>query len=115
MNAFEESGYGEQPSQKRPRRKRYSGTHPKSYQQKYKEHDVEAYPEMKAHLLAKGKTPDGTHIPVLVEEVLACLKPDGNLGTGYNGTKLRELWPEEQLVYQPNQRNFQSSGVWLSL
>ena len=75
MNVFDESGNVDQPPVKRQRRSRYSGTHPKSYRQKYKEHDLDAYPKMKAHLLAKGKTPAGTHIPVMVEEVLDCLKP----------------------------------------
>jgi 16S rRNA (cytosine1402-N4)-methyltransferase len=74
MNAFEQAG-GEQPPPKHQRRPRYSGTHPKSYLQKYKEHNIAAYPDIKAHLHAKGKTPVGTHIPVLLEEVLGCLRP----------------------------------------
>jgi len=57
------------------RRKRYSGTHPKQFTEKYKEHNLEAHPELKEHLRAKGKTPAGTHIPVLAEEVIGCLKP----------------------------------------
>ncbi len=60
---------------KRPRRPRYSGTHPKSYAQKYKEHNLEAYPEIEAHLREKGTTPAGTHVPVLVEEVMEWLRP----------------------------------------
>jgi 16S rRNA (cytosine1402-N4)-methyltransferase len=75
MNAFDQSGNDAQPPLRRPRRPRYSGTHPKSYQQKYKEHNIEAYPDLEAHLCAKGKTPASTHIPVLTEEVLACLRP----------------------------------------
>ncbi len=75
MSAFDQSDNGSEPPLKRPRRRRYSGTHPKSYEQKYKEHNIAAYPQIKAHLLAKGKTPAGSHIPVLTEEVLACLKP----------------------------------------
>jgi 16S rRNA (cytosine1402-N4)-methyltransferase len=75
MNAFDGTGNGGQPPLKRPRRRRYSGTHPKSFQQKYKEHNITGYPEIKEHLLAKGKTPAGTHIPVLTEEVIACLQP----------------------------------------
>lgn len=74
MNA-DPSGNGDQPPLKRPRRPRYSGTHPKMYQQKYKEHNLEAYPDLAAHLGAKGKTPASTHIPVLTEEVLAVLRP----------------------------------------
>ena len=60
----------------RPRRRpRYGGTHPKRYAQKYKEQNLAAYPEMEAHVRAKGSTPAGTHVPVLVEEVMACLRP----------------------------------------
>jgi 16S rRNA (cytosine1402-N4)-methyltransferase len=69
MNVPDQSGNARQ------RRPRYSGTHPKSYRQKYKEHNIAAYPQMKDHLRAKGKTPAGSHIPVLTEEVLACLNP----------------------------------------
>jgi 16S rRNA (cytosine1402-N4)-methyltransferase len=75
MNAFDLSGNDAQPPLKRPRRLRYSGTHPKNYRQKYKEHNIEAFPDLEAHLCAKGKTPASTHIPVLTEDVLACLKP----------------------------------------
>ncbi|MDD5326985.1 MAG: 16S rRNA (cytosine(1402)-N(4))-methyltransferase RsmH [Phycisphaerae bacterium] len=78
MNDFDGTGNDGQPPVKRPRRPRYSGTHPKSFQQKYKEHNISAYPELKAHLLAKGKTPAGSHIPVLTEEVIECLKPRSN-------------------------------------
>ena len=74
MNAFEPSDNNDQ-SPRPPRRPRYSGTHPKSYKQKYKEHNIQAYPDLEAHLSAKGKTPASTHIPVLTEEVIACLKP----------------------------------------
>jgi 16S rRNA (cytosine1402-N4)-methyltransferase len=73
MNEFTDNS--PHPSPKRRRRPRYSGTHPKRYQEKYKEHNIEAYPELEAHLVAKGKTPASTHIPVLTEEVLGCLKP----------------------------------------
>ena len=75
MNAFDSSGNRAEPPQKRSRRPRYSGTHPKNYQQKYKEHNLAAYPDLEAHLRAKGKTPAGTHVPVLVEEVMDRLKP----------------------------------------
>ena len=39
-----------------PRRPRYKGTHPRDYEQKYKEHSLAAYPGMEAHLRAKGVT-----------------------------------------------------------
>ncbi len=71
MNTLNNSSNDEQ----HRRRPRYSGTHPKNYKQKYKEHNITAHPDLKAHLRAKGKTPAGSHIPVLAEEVLGCLKP----------------------------------------
>ncbi len=75
MKAFDGTGNGGQPPEKHQRRRRYSGTHPKKFEEKYKEHNISAYPEIKAHLRAKGKTPAGSHIPVLTKEVIACLQP----------------------------------------
>jgi 16S rRNA (cytosine1402-N4)-methyltransferase len=66
---------GNQPPGRRSRRPRYRGTHPRRYAEKYKEHDLATYPEIEAHVRAKGSTPAGTHVPVLVEEVMACLRP----------------------------------------
>lgn len=57
------------------RRPRYGGTHPKNFRHKYKEHDLAAHPDIEAHLRAKGKTPAGSHIPVLTEEVMTQLAP----------------------------------------
>jgi len=57
------------------RRRRYAGTHPRRFEDKYKERDPGKYPEVEKRLRAKGKTPAGTHVPVLVEEVIACLDP----------------------------------------
>ncbi|MDO8303189.1 MAG: 16S rRNA (cytosine(1402)-N(4))-methyltransferase RsmH, partial [Sedimentisphaerales bacterium] len=57
------------------RRPRYSGTHPKQFEQKYKERNQQKYPDVHQKLRAKGKTPAGTHVPVLVNEVMACLCP----------------------------------------
>ena len=106
MNASDQSDYGDGPSPKRPRRPRYSGTHPKSYQQKYKEHNIEAFPQMNDHLRAKGKTPAGSHIPVLTEEVLACLIPkpgeivvDCTVGYGGHACEfIRRIGPTGKLL-----------------
>jgi 16S rRNA (cytosine1402-N4)-methyltransferase len=65
----------ENQSEKPSRRVRYSGTHPKEFSQKYKEHEPQKYKELHQKLRAKGKTPAGTHVPVLVKEVIACLRP----------------------------------------
>jgi len=60
-------------AQPRHRRPRYRGTHPRTYDEKYKEHDIAAHPDLAARLQAKGQTPVSTHIPVLVEEVMQAL------------------------------------------
>lgn len=57
------------------RRVRYSGTHPKQFAEKYKEHAIDAHPDLREHLRDKGKTPAGTHIPILVNEVMEILHP----------------------------------------
>ena len=106
MNALDQSGNDEQASPKRRRRSRYSGTHPKSYREKYKEHDIAAHPEMWDHLRAKGTTPAGTHVPVLMEEVLACLKPEhgeivADCTVGYGGHAaefIKRIGPDGRLI-----------------
>jgi 16S rRNA (cytosine1402-N4)-methyltransferase len=57
------------------RRPRYPGRHPRRFEDKYKELDPERYPETIEKVLASGKTPAGTHVPIMVEEVLAALAP----------------------------------------
>jgi 16S rRNA (cytosine1402-N4)-methyltransferase len=71
------------------RRARYRGTHPRTFDEKYKERDPLRYPETHAHVLASGKTPAGSHVPILVPEILAILSPapgeiavDATLGYG---------------------------------
>jgi 16S rRNA (cytosine1402-N4)-methyltransferase len=64
-----------QPVKKPARRVRYSGTHPKRYKDKYKEHNIAAHPDIAARLRAKGKTPASTHLPIMTEEVIECLDP----------------------------------------
>ena len=106
MNMSDQSNNDAGPSPKRKRRPRYSGTHPKTYLQKYKEHNIEAYPEIEDHLRAKGKTPAGSHIPVLLEEVLACLNPkpgeivvDCTVGSGGHASEfIRRIGPTGKLL-----------------
>ena len=71
------------------RRKRYRGTHPRSFSEKYKEHDPERYKEDLEKVLARGDTPAGSHRSIMVAEVLAALSPrsgevavDATLGYG---------------------------------
>lgn len=71
------------------RRVRYAGTHPKSYKEKYKEHNPEKYADTIEKVIQKGSTPAGMHISICVKEILDFLqiKPgqvglDATLGYG---------------------------------
>ena len=72
------------------RRVRYSGTHPRSYKEKYKEHNPEKYADTIEKVIQKGGTPAGMHISIMVDEILEFLqiKP-GQIGLdatlGYGG------------------------------
>ena len=57
------------------RRPRYSGKNPRRFSEKYKELDPEKHPETIAKVLAAGKTPAGSHVPIMVGEILAALDP----------------------------------------
>ena len=78
------------------RRVRYSGTHPKRFEEKYKELNPEKYAEDVKHVMERGATPAGMHISIMVEEILDFLqiKP-GQIGLdatlGYGGHTARML------------------------
>ncbi len=79
-----------------PRRKRYSGTNPRRFEEKYKELDPARYSATVAKVIASGKTPAGSHVPVLVNECLAALRLEpGKTGVdctlGYGGHAQRIL------------------------
>lgn len=63
------------------RRAHYSGKYPKKYEEKYKELQPEKYADMAEHVKSKGNTPAGTHISIMVNEVLEAL----NITPGENG------------------------------
>lgn len=80
---------------KPPRRPRYRGTHPRRFEEKYKELDPAQYPFEVGKVRAQGRTPAGSHVPVLLDEVLAALRPrpgeiglDGTLGRGGHAAAL---------------------------
>ena len=71
------------------RRVRYKGTHPRRFEEKYKELNPERHAGEVQKVLARGDTPAGTHRPICVREVLAVLDPrpgevglDATLGFG---------------------------------
>ncbi len=79
------------------RRPRYSGRNPRRFEEKYKEHNPQRYAETVAKVLAAGKTPAGTHRPIMVAEILAVLAPKpGEVAVdctlGYGG-HAREILP----------------------
>ena len=55
---------------KHKRRIRYSGTHPKTYKEKYKELQPEKYADTVARVMEKGSTPAGMHRSICVDEIL---------------------------------------------
>ncbi|MEA4894904.1 MAG: 16S rRNA (cytosine(1402)-N(4))-methyltransferase RsmH [Oscillospiraceae bacterium] len=78
------------------RRVRYSGTHPKAFNEKYKELQPEKYAVDVAKVISKGRTPVGMHIPICVSEILEILKIEpGQTGLdatlGYGGHTLEML------------------------
>lgn len=71
------------------RRVHYSGTHPKTFKEKYKEQNPEKYGDTIEKVIRKGSTPAGMHISICVNEILEFLqiKPgqkglDATLGYG---------------------------------
>ena len=57
------------------RRRRYSGTNPRAFHDKYKELNPEEYSADVQKLLASGRTPAGMHLPIMEREVLESLRP----------------------------------------
>ncbi len=57
------------------RRRRYAGKNPRSFHDKYKELNPDRYREEVQKVLASGKTPAGMHVPIMVAEVVRCLRP----------------------------------------
>ena len=77
------------------RRVRYKGTHPRNYNEKYKELNPEKYQGTIEHVIQKGSTPAGMHIPILVDEILDFLK----IEPGQNGLDCNTRIRRPQLPY----------------
>src|ERR1044071_3103614 len=88
------------------RRPRYGGKNPRRFEEKYKERDPQRYSETVAKVLASGKTPAGTHRPIMVAEILEVLAPkpgelavDCTLGYGGHAQEiLARLQPGGRLI-----------------
>mmetsp|Transcript_7184 Transcript_7184/g.17258 ORF Transcript_7184/g.17258 Transcript_7184/m.17258 type:complete len:221 (-) Transcript_7184:54-716(-) len=59
---------GEESAPVHVRRKRYSNTYPKKFEDKYKEHRGDAETILK--VLCKGSTPAGQHVPIMPAEIM---------------------------------------------
>lgn len=101
----QEVGQMEQEKQHK-RRVRYSGTHPKRFEEKYKEQNPEKYADTVAHVIAKGSTPAGMHLSIMVQEILDFLqiKPgqvglDATLGYGGHTRRMLECLQGEGHLY----------------
>lgn len=88
------------------RRVRYSGTHPKTYKEKYKEHNPEKYADTVAKVIQKGSTPAGMHISIMVQEILDFLKIkpgqkglDCTLGYGGHSRKMMDCLEGQGHLY----------------
>jgi 16S rRNA (cytosine1402-N4)-methyltransferase len=57
------------------RRVRYSGTHPRQFEDKYKELDPTRHASEVDKVMQRGQTPAGMHRSICVDEILAILKP----------------------------------------
>lgn len=56
------------------RRVRYKGTHPRHYQEKYKELNPDKYGDTIEKVIQKGSTPAGMHLSICVNEILEFLQ-----------------------------------------
>jgi len=91
------------PHQRRPR---YAGKNPRRFEEKYKELNPARYAADVAKVLASGKTPAGTHRPIMVSEILEVLAlqsgdcaVDCTLGFGGHAQELlRLLTPGGRLI-----------------
>jgi len=88
------------------RRPRYAGKNPRRFEEKYKERDPQRYGDTVAKVLASGKTPAGTHRPIMIAEILEALAPqpgevtvDCTLGYGGHAREiLARLQPGGRLL-----------------
>ncbi len=88
------------------RRVRYKGTHPRRFEEKYKELNPEKYADTIEHVIQKGGTPAGMHISIMVKEILDFLqiRPgqkglDATLGYGGHTRAMLEQLQGEGHIY----------------
>lgn len=88
------------------RRVRYRGTHPRRFEEKYKEQNPGRYPDDAQKILDSGKTLAGSHRPICVREIMEILAPkpgeiavDATLGYGAHAIEImRAIQPGGRLI-----------------
>ena len=88
------------------RRPHYKGTHPRNFNEKYKELNPEKYADTVEKVIRKGNTPAGMHISIMVQEILDFLqiKPgqqglDATLGYGGHTLAMLEKLDHQGHIY----------------
>lgn len=88
------------------RRVRYKGTHPKHFNEKYKELNPAQYPETIERVIQKGSTPVGMHLSIMVKEIMDFLQiqpgqigVDATLGYGGHTTRMLECLKSKGHIY----------------
>ena len=88
------------------RRVRYKGTHPRKFEEKYKELQPEKYKDTIEKVIRKGSTPAGMHISICVQEILDFLQIqpgqkglDCTLGYGGHTRRMLECLQGEGHIY----------------
>jgi 16S rRNA (cytosine1402-N4)-methyltransferase len=95
----------EKPASPHRRRVRYRGTHPRRFEEKYKELNPDRYADDVRKVIESGKTPAGSHRPICVREIMEVLAPrpgeiavDATLGHGGHALQIaRALLPNGRL------------------
>lgn len=92
--------------QEHKRRVRYKGTHPRKFEEKYKELDPTKYKDDVEKIIKSGKTPAGMHISICVNEILEFLQIksgqigyDATLGYGGHTQKMLECLSGRGHIY----------------
>ena len=96
----------QQSEKKHKRRVRYKGTHPRRFEEKYKELNPEKYGDTIQKVIKKGSTPAGMHISICVKEILEFfdIQPgqkglDATLGYGGHTRKMLEKLQGKGHIY----------------
>ncbi|HEX2956842.1 MAG TPA: 16S rRNA (cytosine(1402)-N(4))-methyltransferase [Chitinispirillaceae bacterium] len=92
-------------SEVKKRRIRYKGTHPRRFEEKYKEHQRDMYSADIQKVIERGQTPAGTHRPICLHEIISLLDlksgicgVDATLGYGgHSEAILQKILPDGKL------------------